>query len=132
MAQEASPRATAARALNRATRTNVVRPEFLERLGERRRVFIGSTVLYAGLDRTRDGARALTGPYGTGAKQAYRLNHAVAIPKKAKKPTISVMLVTKGPDETAGSTPIRLRVSGTKMPPSAAKNRTVMRARPMT
>src|SRR5918993_3385037 len=132
MAQEARPKAMAASALNRATLTNVVRPEFLERLGERRRVFIGSTVLDVRQDYTRDDARALTGPYDTGAKQAYRLNQAVAIPKKAKNPTMSVMLVTKGPDETAGSTPILLRVRGTKMPPSAAKNSTVTRARPIT
>jgi hypothetical protein len=72
IAQEASPMAIAASALNRAARTNVVRPELLERLEERRRVFIGSTVLYAGLDRTRDAGRALTGPYDTSAKQAYR------------------------------------------------------------
>src|ERR671912_660284 len=132
MAQEARPRAMAASALNRAIRTIVVMPEFLERLGERRRIFIGSTVLDVRQGRTRDDARALTGPYDTDAKQAYRLNQAVAMPKKAKNPTMSVMLVTKGPDETAGSTPIRLRVRGTKMPPSAAKNRTVTRARPIT
>ena len=47
MAQEARLKAIAASALNRAARTNVVRPELLERLGERRRVFIDSTVLYA-------------------------------------------------------------------------------------
>src|SRR3712207_3660808 len=54
MAQEAKPKAMAARALNRAARTNVVRPEVLERLGGRRRFFIGSTVMYAGLDLIRD------------------------------------------------------------------------------
>jgi hypothetical protein len=47
MAQEASPKATAARALNRTARTNVVRPDFLERLEGRRHVFIGSTVFDA-------------------------------------------------------------------------------------
>jgi hypothetical protein len=44
-AQEARPRATVARAANRVNRMNVVRPEFLERLGVRRRVFIGSLYL---------------------------------------------------------------------------------------
>ena len=40
-------------------------------------------------------------------------------PGRRKKPTMSVMLVT-GAGGDRGVTPKRLRVSGTKMPPSAA------------
>src|SRR4028119_1646652 len=52
------------------------------------------------------------------------------MPRKAKNPTMSVMLVTKGPEETAGSTPSRLRVRGTKMPPSGAETSQGSTARP--
>src|SRR5262245_14405927 len=34
-----------------------------------------------------------------------RPNHNVAMPRKEKKPTTSVTVVTKGPEDTAGSTP---------------------------
>ena len=42
------------------------------------------------------------------------------MPRNEKKPTMSVTVVTNGPDETAGSTPRRLSSSGIRMPPSAA------------
>ncbi len=47
-------------------------------------------------------------------------NQSVAIPRNEKNPTTSVIVVTNGPDDTAGSTPSFVSVSGMTMPPSAA------------
>src|SRR5215207_3689267 len=46
-------------------------------------------------------------------------NQAVAMARKEKNPTTAVIVVTKGPDDTAGSTPSLIRISGTRIPPSA-------------
>src|SRR3954447_15541598 len=59
-------------------------------------------------------------------------NHNEAMPRKEKKPTTSVTVVTKGPDDTAGSAPRRMRSKGIRIPPSAAEASTVTIARAMT
>src|SRR5262245_37467252 len=59
-------------------------------------------------------------------------NQSVAIPRNDRNPTTSVTVVTNGPDDTAGSTPSRVRMSGIRIPPSAAAASTVTIASPMT
>ncbi len=54
------------------------------------------------------------------------------MPRKAKKPTTSVTVVTNTPEETAGSARKRCSTSGTKMPPSAPATRLHTMARPIT
>src|SRR5262249_4546910 len=59
-------------------------------------------------------------------------NQRVPIARKEKNPTISVTVVTKGLDATAGSRPRRLSASGIRMPPSAAAMRLQIIASPIT
>src|SRR5262249_35913654 len=71
-------------------------------------------------------------PWDLRSADYLRPNHRVAMPRKEKNPTTSVTVVTNGPDDTAGSTPRRIRISGMRMPPSAAAASTVSMASPMT
>ena len=85
-----------------------------------------------GLIRSRDGPSSLTGHYENGAEMNFTgQTRPLLYPGRRRKPTMSVMLVTKGRRRPLGVTPKRLRVSGTKMPPTA-KTRTVTRARAIT
>src|SRR5438477_11482768 len=59
-------------------------------------------------------------------------NQSVAMPRKEKKPTTSVMVVTNVPEATAGSARTRSSTIGIKMPPSAPATRLQMIASPVT
>src|SRR5262249_8745392 len=74
----------------------------------------------------RQGRRSRTRDRRAGGAACAHLspNQSVAIPRNEKKLTISVTVVTKGPDDTAGSTPSLVRPRGMKNPPSAADVRT--------
>lgn len=58
--------------------------------------------------------------------------HRAARPRKAKKPTTSVKVVTNVPDATAGSMSKWSSVSGTRIPARAAAKRLMTRAAAMT
>src|SRR3984893_3361391 len=68
----------------------------------------------------------------TGPPVYFSSNHSVAMPRNEKKPTTSVMVVTKVPDATAGSARTRSSTIGIRMPPSAPATRLHMIAKPIT
>src|SRR4029079_10256198 len=64
--------------------------------------------------------------------RSYTTNPSVAMPRNEKKPTTSVMVVTKVPDATAGSARTRSNTIGTRIPPKAPATRLQMIASPIT
>src|SRR3546814_17124537 len=57
---------------------------------------------------------------------------SVARPRKLRKPITSVTVVRITAPASAGSNPMRLTVSGTSTPPSAAEQKLIVNAEPIT
>src|SRR5690606_1581550 len=83
----------------------------------------------------REGRLATPEGFGPRRRLDLRKCHSritVASPRKTKKPTTSVIVVTKLPEASAGSRSNRSSVSGTSTPASAATTRLMTIAAPRT
>src|SRR3546814_20260824 len=71
-------------------------------------------------------------PGFTQAASLQRSRISVARPRKLRKPITSVTVVRITAPASAGSNPMRLTVSGTSTPPSAAEQKLIVNAEPIT